>query len=170
MEAWDHDHREVAKAFDGEAQFAEALRAVAPPLKLPAGKIRRETERWGSTFVYRGVLVPPDHEPANHAEGIAWTFDRDIAAWFAMRHRGSRDWSPFVFQLEVATGDIITTHNGRKEAEAIIDPVAFTGTMTVDIDGTEANGLTPGARASAEALASWQEAADRWEAVMTRFG
>jgi hypothetical protein len=37
--------------------------------------------------------------------------------------------------------------------------------MTVDIDDTEADDLEPGARATAEALASWQEAADRWEAV-----
>jgi hypothetical protein len=37
--------------------------------------------------------------------------------------------------------------------------------MTVDIDDTEAGDLEPGARASAEALASWQEAADRSEAV-----
>jgi hypothetical protein len=29
-EAWDHDHREVAKVFNGEAGFVDALRAAAP--------------------------------------------------------------------------------------------------------------------------------------------
>jgi hypothetical protein len=29
-DAWDHDHREVAKAFDGEAQFADPVRGRAP--------------------------------------------------------------------------------------------------------------------------------------------
>src|SRR5271156_3640579 len=89
IEAWDHDHREVAQAFGGEAEFAEALRAVAPPLKLPPGRPRREA-KLGGVFLFRGVLVPPNHEAANHGYGIAWTFERDIAAWFAMRHWGSR--------------------------------------------------------------------------------
>jgi hypothetical protein len=165
MEAWDHDHREVAREFGGEAEFAKALRMVAPRLKLPSGRAHREA-KLGGIFLFRGTFVPPDHEPANHGRGIAWTFDRDAAAWFAIRYWGCRDGRPWVFQLEVHPAHIVAVHHGRDEAEAIIDATAFVATtMTVDIDGTEASDVAPGAQASAEALASWQEAADRYEAA-----
>ena len=71
-----------------------------------------------------------------------------------------------MFQINVHPDDIVAVHHGRGEAEAIIDAEAFYfAEMTVDIDGTYVCDLAPGDKGSAEAQASWQEAADRYEAA-----
>ena len=167
MEAWDHD-REVAREFGGEAEFAKALRMVAPRLKSPSGRARREA-KLGGIVLFRGAAVPPDHEPVNYGGRISWTFDRDTAAWFAVHYwgvRGGKGGRPWLFQINVHPDDIVAVHHGRGEAEAIIDAEAFYfAEMTVDIDGTYVCDLAPGDQASAEAQASWQEAADRYEAA-----
>lgn len=72
--------------------------------------------------------------PRDAAAGIAWTTDRDTAAWFAMRfyRTGLR---PFVFCFEYEPDAIITFHDGRREAEVIVDLYGLNGRrLIVDHD------------------------------------
>ena len=69
MHLWDHDHNEVADAFECVGFFLDALRLVAPPTKR-----KRPIRVWRGVDCVAGIAGP------------SWTTNRDVACWFAMRY------------------------------------------------------------------------------------
>jgi hypothetical protein len=141
MEAWDDNHREVIAAFGSSQAFVDALRMVAPPTPR-----RRPLQLW------RGV------DGIGNICGPAWTADRDIACWFALRLSSAR---PLVFTTLADPHMIVTEHDGREEREVILDPlhiVAVLDPEEVPAEEVEEY-VTPAA-----VLAEWRTAADRYRA------
>lgn len=103
MTAWDHDHEVVRDAFGDDRTFVRALRQVSGPSK-----------RKRSVRVWRGV------SRLEGALGAAWTMDRDLACWFAMRYF-ERDQTAFLFTCLLPPDQIVTEYNGRSEHEVIPD-------------------------------------------------
>jgi hypothetical protein len=168
MSAWEHDHSHVVQAFGDAAVFVDALSEVAPAVKLPPGRPRTEAKR-GAVQLYRGVEVPPGEYPDVY--GISWTFERDIAAWFAVRFwRCGIETRPFVFSLKLKPRAIVAIHNERGEAEAIIHPDSVPSDVMVDIDQRLVCDLSEADRANEEAMSSWLEAAERHEKAKNERG
>jgi hypothetical protein len=69
---------------------------------------------------------------------------------------------PFVFQMDVPAEHVVAILNGRDEHEALVDLTA-PQMIIVDYDGTPLLNLREDANASDAALASWNEAAERWK-------
>lgn len=104
---WMHNHREVEAAAKTRRTLAYMFRYAA--FKLPA-------ELPDVVTVWRGSSAMPFDATRT---GYAWTTDRDIACWFAMRfaeHNGS----PLVLTADIAKCDIALFTNERSESEAVL--------------------------------------------------
>jgi hypothetical protein len=145
IEAWDHDHGEVSKAFGTDEALAAAFRAVAPP-----------RERKKPVRAWRGCA------DAGGWYGPSWTLDRDCACWFAFRF-GS---TPFVFGCDLQPQAILAEHKGRNERELIIDIGELDVVFLDEGDGYERNAddIDTHRDVSAGALADWRSARERWMA------
>jgi hypothetical protein len=151
MAAWDHDHEEMHKAFDGMWWLADALRDVAPPIT------RKKRLR-----VWRGIIVDQG-DPSEAVFGLSWTRDRDVACWFAMRwHSIKPAWRPFVFEMIVDPPEIIAFHNARSEFEVIIHPSAADNCW-IEGKNTWPSGLDPDGRAPDAAVERWRTFYERYE-------
>jgi hypothetical protein len=151
MQAWEHDDREVIGAFGSDVKFVNALRHVAPP-----------HGRTTQVRAWRGIILKEAH-PHEAAVAVAWTTERDIAAWFATR-RYEPGLRPFVFCTEFEPSAVVVFHDRRREAEIIVDLFGFCERrLIVDHDGTDWSTLDHMAMPSAAAIASWCDARDRWE-------
>jgi hypothetical protein len=116
---------------------------------------------------WRGIIVR-DSDPREAAAGISWTTDRNVAAWFAMRYRKDSDGTrSFVFTAEFDPDAVVAFHNDRHEAEVIVGLRGFySRPVFVDFDESALESLNGMAAPSDLALASWQEASVRHEAVI----
>jgi hypothetical protein len=153
MKAWGHDHAGTVKALGSQRQFAKTLRRVAPP----HGRTR-PVQAW------RGVTIRnAAWHPAEAAMGIAWTTERDVAAWFALRFHDSNR-RAFVFHTVFDADEIIVFGDESSENEIIIDLGDFPRRrVIVDYDGTNCFTLDCRAAPSKVTLGTWREAHDRYE-------
>jgi hypothetical protein len=124
MNAFDHDHAVMIKAFQTTEDLAYALRDVAPPLKL--SKPLR---------VWRGVQVPEHCDARGAAFGMSWTGSRAIAYWVATRFACRPDDRCFVFQVDLRPETVLLLWNGRREQEVIVDP-AILREHIIRVDGS----------------------------------
>jgi hypothetical protein len=157
MEAWGYDHAVTRQAFQTDDDFAAALRAVAPPVKL--------TE---PVRAFRGIIVT-EGDPAAPAIGLSWSRSPDIACWFALRvylfagvDLGA--YRPFVFFTVLQPHMIVTAYHGRGERELIVEPWM----LAEDLEAIRVNGtgftlfdLDEDSRAPETVIAKWLRAADR---------
>lgn len=118
---WEHDHgRMYAHCHDLVSMFIDA------DYRLPDWLGETVTAWRGSS----------DISPAKAAQGLSWTTDQSIAAWFALRYGGA----PTVIKAEIPREDIAAYFDGRDEKELIvIEPPA-----RYQVDGTPAEWLAWG--------------------------
>jgi hypothetical protein len=150
MAAWDHDHGHVVDAFGSHYDFGCCLSEVAPPLRRLYKAVR----------VWRGVQLQPGDHPAEAANGISWTRNRDVACWFALRY-DVPEWRPFVFQVDLGPGGIVALHHARGEHEAIINLEELEGdwnSIVVDGSSVRLDDLEPDIRAPEHLVARWRRA------------
>jgi hypothetical protein len=166
MAAWSWGHHDLWEAFGSIDVLASALRAVAPPLALD-----------GPLQVWRGVIVPPDENPAGDASGLSWSTDYEVACWFAigapmrdlMEQDGGR---PFVFSLLASAEQIISLHHGgtvmtTSEDEVLLEPAKLDRLRhQITIAGTSLTvaDLSPDTRVPEPIIAGWRAAAAAYEA------
>lgn len=104
---WGHDHRYVIEAAETRRTLAYMFRYAAFPLPAELPDV---------VTVWRGSSALPFKEAKT---GYAWSTDRDVACWFAMRfaeHNGS----PLVLTADIAKRDIALFTNERSESEAVL--------------------------------------------------
>lgn len=104
---WRHDHREVIEAARGRRTLAAVFRYSA--FDLPA-------ELPDVVTVWRGSSALTFNEAKT---GYAWSTDRDVACWFAMRF-AENNGSPLVLTADIAKSDIVLFTNERSESEAVL--------------------------------------------------
>ncbi len=104
---WGHDHREVIWAADSRRTLAYMFRYAAFPLPAELPDVVK---------VWRGTsCIPIGKDKTDYA----WTTDRDLACWFAMRFADDNG-SPLVLTADVAKSDIALFTNDRSESEAVL--------------------------------------------------
>lgn len=104
---WMHDHREVETAAQTRRTLAYMFRYAA--FELPADLPDVVTVwRGSSALTFNETVTRP-----------AWTTDRDLACWFAMRFADDNG-SPLVLTADVAKGDIALFTNERSESEVVL--------------------------------------------------
>ena len=104
---WDHDHRYVIEAAQTRRTLAYMFRYAAFP--LPAELPDVVTVWRGTSYLAIG----------KDETDYAWTTDRDVACWFAMRFADING-SPLVLTADVAKRDIVLFTNERSESEAVL--------------------------------------------------
>ena len=104
---WMHDHREVETAAQTRRTLAYMFRYAA--FELPADLPDVVTVwRGSSALTFNETVTRP-----------AWTTDRDLACWFAMRFADDNG-SPLVLTADVAKGNIALFTNERSESEVVL--------------------------------------------------
>ncbi len=104
---WAHDHREVIDAAQSRRTLGYMFRYAAFPLPAALPDV---------VTVWRGTSYLPFNEAK---KGFAWTTDRDVACWFAMRF-AENNGSPLVLMADIAKIDIALFTNDRSENEAVL--------------------------------------------------
>ncbi|MBK9442039.1 MAG: hypothetical protein IPN53_12290 [Comamonadaceae bacterium] len=107
LPVWDHDHRHLIEAAKTRRTLAYMFRYAAFPMPAELPDV---------VTVWRGSSALTFNEART---GHAWTTDRDVACWFAMRfaeHNGS----PLVLTADIAKRDIALFTNERSESEAVL--------------------------------------------------
>jgi hypothetical protein len=115
--AWEHDHSHVIAAAGTHRRLVSMFKYAAfpSPAQLPV-----------RVTVWRGTTISALADTA-----YAWTTDRDVACWFAMR-MARAEFQTVVMRAEVARSDIALYHDGRGEREAVL--VKWPGHVVVDGD------------------------------------
>lgn len=108
---WDHDHNELIAA----ARTRRLLRALFRYAQFDTSILP------GAVQVWRGTS---GCNPWSAANGQAWTTDRDVACWFAMRFAGFRG-NPLVLTSTVRREDIYLFTNERNESEVVLFDVQY---------------------------------------------
>ncbi len=105
--AWEHDHRYVIDAAKTRRNLSLMFRYAmfALPDELPE-----------VVEVWRGTSKLTAEEAK---AGYAWTTDRDVACWFAMRF-AEENGSPLLLTAHVAKKDIVFYTQNRGESEALL--------------------------------------------------
>src|SRR6266487_4057528 len=114
---------------------------------------------------YRGVIVT-EGDPAAPAIELSWTRSRDIACWFVLRVYlfAGVDlgvYRPFVFFTVLQPDMIVTAHDGRGEAELIVEPSMLGEELeAIRVDGTRLTlfDLDEDSRAPEAVIAKWLRA------------
>lgn len=104
---WMHDHREVEAAAKTRRTLAYMFRYAAFPLPAELPDV---------VTVWRGSSALTFKETITHP---AWTTDRDLACWFAMRF-AEYNGSPLVLTADIAKREIAMFTNDRGESEAVL--------------------------------------------------
>lgn len=117
-DAWSHgvfgEHaRDGARRLRGSSlaiRTANLFRAVTElrPATLPE-----------SMPIYRGVRARNDSLAVLFGMSPAWTYNREVAAWFALR-RGDPD-SAWILETVVTPDDVLAVIDDRSEAEVVVD-------------------------------------------------
>lgn len=129
---WNHDHRYVIQAAKTRRTLAAMFRyAEFPkPADIP-----------GRLTVWRGTSKLTRKEAA---QGYSWTWERNVACWFAMRF-ASNNGSPLVLRAEINKSDVALFHDDRSEREVVL--------------------LHPPASEICGDVTEWQAAANSYEAA-----
>ena len=120
--AWLHDHRYVIEA----ARTASRLRAMFRRAAYPVPPGLSDPLR-----LYRGTSILPRKAAA---KGYAWTWDRDVACWFAVRF-ADRHGRPLVLAADVPLSRVSLFTDERGEREALV----IGGCPEAVVDGAEAD-------------------------------
>lgn len=104
---WEHDHRELITAARTRHRLKVMFRYAQfeLPVDLP-----------DSIQVWRGT---PDLDILKASSGLSWTTDRDLACWFAMRHRGTYG-QPLVLSATVTRDEIYMFNDETAEKEVVL--------------------------------------------------
>ena len=129
---WNHDHHHVIQAAKTRRVLAAMFRYADFP--KPADMPERLT-------VWRGTSRLPQRDAVR---GYSWTWERDIACWFAMRF-AENNGCPLVLRAEINRADVALFHDDRSEREAVL--------------------LRPPAAVVCGDVADWQTAANTYEAA-----
>jgi hypothetical protein len=165
MDVWDWEHDALCEAFETIDDLANALREVAPPLKLEQ-----------PLTVWRGVMIRND--PVAAAIGLSWTTSFDVACWFATERAGvarimeRQGMHPFVFELSATADEIIAVHEGgtatsATEREVLLEPAKLDRlTHRIMVEGTDipVAALRTNTQADVTAVERWRQAAARHDA------
>ena len=112
--------------------------------------------------MWRGVNRVED------ALGLAWTTDRDVACWFAMRFF-ERYQTAFVFTCLLSPDNIVTECNGRSEHEVIPELRGLPDRVFLDVVKHESRIGLDEVRSESDvprsALANWRERYNRVAAL-----
>ncbi|MYM41941.1 hypothetical protein [Duganella qianjiadongensis] len=108
---WDHDHNELITA----ARTRRLLRALFRYAQFDTSILP------GTVQVWRGTS---GCDPWSAANGQAWTTDRDVACWFAMRFAEFRG-NPLVLTSTVRREDIYLFNNERNESEVVLFDIQY---------------------------------------------
>ncbi len=104
--AWLHDYGSVAQAAkDNRLSIRRMMKAARFPHPFT-----------GQVKVYRGTSGIARWKAQ---QGMSWTIDPDVAAWFAFRY-ASDDRKPLVLTASADASDIIFYDNDRSEQEVIL--------------------------------------------------
>ena len=102
--SWEHSHQQV---------IAAAPKGLDDLFSYAAFPLNHLPER---LKIWRGVSgITPDQA----VKGYSWTTDRDVAAWFAMRHSDNNG-SPVVVAAEVDRENISFYSEARGEQEVVV--------------------------------------------------
>lgn len=111
-----------------------------------SGRVETQPLPEGDTLtIYRGEPAKPDGE----LKGIAWSLDRDVATFFALRPSGSSG-TGVVIEATVPRFAILGYITDRNESEVIIDPLVATVQSIINVTEAESpkedGGYQPTAR------------------------
>jgi len=120
--AWLHDHRHVMET----ANTATRLRAMFRRASYPVPPGLPDPVR-----LYRGASALSQKAAAR---GYAWTWDRDVACWFATRFAEANG-RPLVLTADVPLSRVSLFTNERGEREALV----IGGCPEAVVDGTAAD-------------------------------
>jgi hypothetical protein len=104
---WNHDHRHLLAACRSPKHLRRLFRDAEFPLPSTASTLT----------VFRGTSALSLDEARR---GWAWTLDRDVACWFAMRF-AAENGRPLVLRAEVPRDRVFFYSNDRTEAEVLLD-------------------------------------------------
>jgi len=76
----------------------------------------------GVVRIYRGFRETNANSVHLHRFSIAWTLNRGIAAWFALRAASDRIEHAWIFPAAIDADSILAVIHDRGEAEVVVDP------------------------------------------------
>jgi hypothetical protein len=106
LSVWNHDHEYLISAAGGR----RTLRAMFNYANFPVAGLPPVLTAYRGTSAVSQRLA---------AKGLAWTLDRRVACWFAMRSR-AKDMAPLVLKTTVAREQVALHTNERKEREVVL--------------------------------------------------
>ena len=125
---WDHDHSSLTHFAKVVAHSSLPKKDLREMFEYAAYNLSHLPE---TLTVYRGGMVwnLPSGRPTGLQSGVAWTLNRDLAAWFAVFTSAAPEWvndgpwgrsAPLILKAEVPRSRILAHITTRNEDECII--------------------------------------------------
>jgi len=152
-EAWRNgNHQYIINKAGSRAKMSRMFKHTGRASDLPA--------ELGDVFtIYRGVQRTPDI--ARAARGYSWTFDRDVACWFAVKHGAPfvRD-NSYVIAATIRRSDVVYYSDDRGEKEIVTQRAPENYKIDGDLDDWIACGNRQNALIKANNMAHMNEIAE----------